>query len=221
MDWIHRSVLTGSPSRLLDLGCGPGLYSSRLARLGHTCHGIDFSPASIEYAVDHAPEECTYTLGDLRNVDFGSGYDLALFIYGEMNAFHPSGAQLILRKAYASLRPGGQLLLEVSTFDSIRRLGNHPADWNTAKSGLFSDQPHLVLHEAFWEQAQAVATERWYVVDAATGSVTRYVASHQAYTEEQYRVLLEEAGFRENVFHPSLMGVDSPPGDFLAILARK
>ena len=33
VDWIHRSVLTGSPSRLLDLGCGPGLYSSRLARL--------------------------------------------------------------------------------------------------------------------------------------------------------------------------------------------
>lgn len=36
----------GNPTRILDLGCGPGLYTSRLARLGHCCVGIDFS----EYA---------------------------------------------------------------------------------------------------------------------------------------------------------------------------
>ena len=37
-------------ARVLDLGCGPGLYTTRLAKLGHTCVGIDFSPASIAYA---------------------------------------------------------------------------------------------------------------------------------------------------------------------------
>ncbi len=50
VNWIHKFVLRERPSRILDLGCGPGLYSSRLAALGHTCHGIDFSPASIAYA---------------------------------------------------------------------------------------------------------------------------------------------------------------------------
>ena len=47
---IHEDVLAGRPSRILDLGCGPGFYARRLAALGHTVHGIDFSPASIEYA---------------------------------------------------------------------------------------------------------------------------------------------------------------------------
>ena len=47
--WIHQELLGGQPSRVLDLGCGPGLYSSRLARLGHTCTGVDYSPASIAY----------------------------------------------------------------------------------------------------------------------------------------------------------------------------
>jgi len=28
---------------VLDLGCGPGLYASRLARLGHECTGIDYT----------------------------------------------------------------------------------------------------------------------------------------------------------------------------------
>jgi 2-polyprenyl-3-methyl-5-hydroxy-6-metoxy-1,4-benzoquinol methylase len=45
VNWIHNQVLKGNPTRVLDLGCGPGLYTNRLARLGHSCVGIDFSPA--------------------------------------------------------------------------------------------------------------------------------------------------------------------------------
>ena len=40
--WIHQTLLGGKPTNILDLGCGPGLYTSRLARLGHTCRGIDY-----------------------------------------------------------------------------------------------------------------------------------------------------------------------------------
>ena len=36
--WIHAE-LGGQPARILDLGCGPGLYTQRLARLGHHCTG--------------------------------------------------------------------------------------------------------------------------------------------------------------------------------------
>ena len=50
VSWIHNHILNGNPTRILDLGCGPGLYTNRLARLGHQCVGIDFSPASIAYA---------------------------------------------------------------------------------------------------------------------------------------------------------------------------
>jgi 2-polyprenyl-3-methyl-5-hydroxy-6-metoxy-1,4-benzoquinol methylase len=48
--WIHAAVLSGRESQILDLGCGPGFYAHRLATLGHDCLGIDFGPASIEYA---------------------------------------------------------------------------------------------------------------------------------------------------------------------------
>jgi len=54
--WIHGQVLKANPTRVLDLGCGPGLYTNRLAKLGHHCVGIDFSPASIACAREQAEE---------------------------------------------------------------------------------------------------------------------------------------------------------------------
>ena len=43
VSWIHEKLLAGTPSRILDLGCGPGLYVVRLAAQGHTVTGIDYS----------------------------------------------------------------------------------------------------------------------------------------------------------------------------------
>lgn len=117
--WIHGHILGGLPSRILDLGCGPGLYTAPLAGLGHTSHGIDFSPASIDYAVQNAPAGCTYTLGDIRTTEFGSGYDLVMSIFGEFNVFRPKDAQLILQKSNAALNTGGRLLLEVQDRKSV------------------------------------------------------------------------------------------------------
>ena len=36
VSWINNHVLGATAARVLDLGCGPGFYTARLARLGHT-----------------------------------------------------------------------------------------------------------------------------------------------------------------------------------------
>lgn len=190
VNWIHQSVLVHRPSHILDLGCGPGLYSSRLAALGHTCQGIDFSPASISYAEKHAGKKCRFTLADVRTAEIGRGYDLAMFIYGEFNVFTKPDARGILKKAYEALVIGGRLLLEISTYDGIEQLGNQPATWYSSPSGLFSDKPHLCLMESFWNDSQHVATERYMIVDAETGEVSRYASSSQAYDERSIKELL-------------------------------
>jgi SAM-dependent methyltransferase len=225
VDWIHTAVLKERPARVLDLGCGPGLYTGRLARLGHACSGIDFSPAAIAYAVERAGEEsldCTYQLEDIRRADFGSAFDLVMFIFGEFNVFRPKDAKLILKKAHAALAPGGQLLLEVSTFDAIREIGEQPSMWYSGRSGLFSDRPHFCLMESFWDMTHSVSTERYIIVDARTAAVNLYASSTQAYTEPGYRTLLEKCGFREVAFHLSLTGkLDSLQEGMFVILGRK
>jgi SAM-dependent methyltransferase len=223
--WIHHALLSGRPARVLDLGCGPGLYANRLAGLGHALTGIDFSPASIAYAQEQsgaASLECVYRQEDIRTADFGSGYDLVMLIFGEFNVFKPDDARLILRKACEALNPTGRLLLEVSTFASVWKTGHAPPSWYTAESGLFSERPHLCLMENFWDEAESAATERYFILEAETGEASRYASSTQAYSDDGYRALLEGCGFGEIAFYPSLRGgVDESQPDFFVIVARK
>jgi SAM-dependent methyltransferase len=225
VDWIHHSVISGQPTRILDLGCGPGLYTNRLAKLGHECVGIDFSPASISHANQCAQEHrlrCTYLQQDIRVADYGHGYGLVMLIFGEFNVFRPSEARSILEKAHQALAEGGRLLLEVHTFAAVRAIGEQPRSWYSTDSGLFSDRPHICLSEGFWDIQQAVATERYFIIDGMTGQVTRHAASTQAYTNEQYQLLLTACGFQKAQFHPSLRGdVDQSQTDFLVLFAQK
>ncbi len=223
--WIHQFVLGDKPARILDLGCGPGLYSSRLAQLGHTCVGIDWSPASIRYASQFAQEKqlaCTYIESDVRQAPFGAGFDLAMFIFGEFNVFKPADASLILDKACQALKPGGRLLLEVHTFDAIRRMGLEPASWYTSQGALFSSQPYLALEEAFWDEGKQVATRRYFVIDSAHLEITRYAASYQAYSDEGYRSTLQSHNFQQVSFIPGMTGeVEEHPFELFVILAEK
>lgn len=220
--WIHEIVLAKTTSTILDLGCGPGLYCAELARLGHACRGIDFSPASIEYAVNHSPETCSYTLGDVRTEKFGRGYDLVMFIFGEFNVFTPTDARQILQKAFGALKPAGKLLLEIHTPDSVEQMGNQPSMWYSAKGGLFSERPHLCLMESFWDEQNNAATERYFIIDAETAQVTRFASSTQGYDEEQITSMLTETGFSGVEFHPGLTGkAQSEADDFYVVLAQK
>jgi 2-polyprenyl-3-methyl-5-hydroxy-6-metoxy-1,4-benzoquinol methylase len=224
VEWIHEQIFAGKSGRVLDLGCGPGLYTSRLARLGHTCTGIDFSPASIAYAREHAETEqlpCEYIQLDIREAEYGEGFDLVMLIFGEFNVFKPSDARAILSKAAGALKPGACLLLEAFNFPAVQEMVSQGKNWYSAQSGLFSERPHICLIENFWDAEMNVATERYYIIDAESGKVTLQAASTQAYTDQEYRDLLSKAGFDEITFYPSLGMKDSQePSDFIAIVAR-
>ncbi len=231
--WIHNSILQGQPTRILDLGCGPGLYTHRLAQMGHTCTGIDFSPASIAYAQAQAQEanlDCRYILHDIRTADYDApdgGYGLAMLIFGEFNVFHPNDARTILNKAHAALAPGGILLLEPHTFDMVKELGHHPPTWYTTPSGLFSNLPHLLLQESFWDDEHHVATDRFYIIELTNGAVTTHTvrgtaSSMQAYTNEQYIAFLGSCGFGAVTIYPSMgQGTGVLQRGLMVLLARR
>lgn len=206
--WIHQAVLGGKPGRILDLGCGPGLYTSRLAQRGHQCTGLDFSPASIHYAQTQAAQteiDCHYGLVDLRTADLGSDFDAVLMLFGEFNTLAPPDAESLLDRIQSALAPSGRLVLELHFDDYVRALGEQAPNWSARPAGLFADFPHLVLHESRWHAEVAVTTERYWVFDEKSGP-TVYSLNTQAYSDEELDRMFERTGLCITGRYESLTG---------------
>lgn len=136
--------------------------------LGHTCIGIDFSPASIDYASQLCPD-ASFILDDVRDADYGEYFDLAIVLFGEINVFSPKECRQIIRKLYGSLKIGGTLLIEAHLPAAVKRMGQAPNHWfrsncknpcaehwfdNVMDVGLFSEKPHLCLVENNWQEEE-------------------------------------------------------------------
>ena len=192
--WIAEQLSV--PSRILDMGCGPGLYTQALAEQGHQCVGVDFSPASIEYArqrsadCDPKPE---YILGDIRNYRSNQKFDCIIMTFGEFNAFIRKDAALLLEHCAEMLTENGLFILEAHTYDAVRAMGEAPATWQRHATGLFSAGPHLCLRENSWNAAEASALSRYFIIDAADTAVRQYVSFMQAYRLESYTKMLSSA----------------------------
>jgi SAM-dependent methyltransferase len=225
VEWLHSVVLGGAPGNILDLGCGPGLYTSRLARYGHRCVGIDISPASIAHARAEAQANklcCEYRLADLRDDHWGGDFGGILLLFGEFNTFPPAEAERLLRRAHAALAPGGALVLEIHPDAHVRGVGEDRATWAFRPPGLFSSRPHLVLRESAWHPDERAATERYFVLHSGADGVDEYANTLQAWTDAQYESLLNSAGFTAPERYASLEGGPSGSADELfVIVCRK
>jgi SAM-dependent methyltransferase len=199
VDWLER--LAGGLEKdlkILDLACGPGLHSLDFARRGHSTYGIDFSPASIEWAKSQAAEpslSSEFIHDDIRATEFGEGYDLAILLFGEMNVFTAEDLGLIARKARAALGTGGVLMLEPHEPGVIRANFETTPSWSTQESGLFSDRSHMLLEEGFWHDDLQMAVKRWYVVDSDTNEVTNYSQTVVEHAKSELVRLVEAEGF--------------------------
>ena len=225
IDWIHTVILNKESTRILDLCCGPGLYTSRFAKLGHSCVGIDYAPASIAYAreqMEERSDDCRYIEADVRDVEFGSGYGLVMMIHGELNVFRPEEISRILEKGSNSLADGGCLVIEAHTLEAVQAIGEQGPKWYTTNIGLFSEKPHLLLKEAFWDAGLKVAQERYYVVDAQSGEVTQHAASIQGFDSDEYVSLVHSCGYGEIQKHESLGGKEGEKAkNYVVYVAKK
>ena len=103
--------------RVLDIGCGFGDTSQRIAELvgaeGEVV-GVDVAPRFIETATREAADagvgNVTFEVRDVQFDPLGEGYDLAFSRMGTMFFASPVAA---LRNVRASLKPGGRLVMVV------------------------------------------------------------------------------------------------------------
>lgn len=93
VDWIVSRFNIGAGKTIADFGCGPGLYTTRLARRHAVVTGIDFSKRSIQYAQETADRErLPFRYGNRNYLDFETDerFDLILMIMCDFCALSPA-----------------------------------------------------------------------------------------------------------------------------------
>jgi trans-aconitate 2-methyltransferase len=111
--WDLAALLRPAPSpTVVDLGCGDGRLTAALHRAlaaGHTL-GIDNSPAMIAATANHASEGVAFELGDIEPWEAPGGYEI---VFSNAALHWLPDHRAVLRRWLGSLRPGGQLAVQV------------------------------------------------------------------------------------------------------------
>lgn len=97
-------------ARILEVGCGRGDTLLELARLGHTCIGIEPSRHMLELFEGHPL--VTLLAGTAEKLDFpDASFDL-VFSQQTLEHLHPDDVPLHLAEARRILKPGGTVAIE-------------------------------------------------------------------------------------------------------------
>jgi len=211
IDWFWEKLNLTPASQVLDVTCGPGLYSVALASRGARVSGIDFGPAAISYARDLAKQNgvadrCKFIEQDVRQFDFPEeSYDAALFIYGQLAVFTIAEVQQLLERIARALRPDGRLVVELLDQHSIDKSDSNW--WFTDDKGLWGDGPFLHLGERFWHEDEAISVERFYTLHLDSGLLDQITLCDQSYSPTTMVEMMKAAGFRSVDVYPSWGGL--------------
>jgi SAM-dependent methyltransferase len=194
-----RRLLPAPPARILDAGCGPGLYALRLARLGYDVDGIDLGPAVIAHARREArragvEDRANFEVADLRRVPPAPAYDAVLLIYYVLENLNPRSQVAALRRLAATLLPGGRLVIE------LRLRADQPegrlSAWDLVDSSLLSDRRHLLLTDTTYDPRRRLFVLRETAV-FDDGSVAQQQTTSRLTGFDEIPALLNRAGLRD------------------------
>lgn len=121
IDFVQRLALAPflrlSPgTAVLDLGCGVGRWSRRLACRGARVTGVDISPTMVAEARERAAAEglagrADFRQGDVRALDLTGRFDVVLAVTVLQHQLGAEDVDLALAGMVNHLAPGGRIVL--------------------------------------------------------------------------------------------------------------
>ncbi|HEX2967134.1 MAG TPA: methyltransferase domain-containing protein, partial [Syntrophorhabdaceae bacterium] len=167
VEWLVSEFEIGGGTKIADFGCGPGLYSTSLAKRGARVTGIDFSNRSIEYAMEVAVREhleINYVVRNYLEFETEDRFDLVLMIMCDFCALSPSQRNGILNKYHKILKTGGSVILDVyslSAFEQKREGAEYEVN---QLNGFWSPNKYYGFLNTFKYDEEKVTLDKYTVV---------------------------------------------------------
>lgn len=125
----------------LDLACGTGQMTMRLAEKGMRMQGVDSQQSMLNVAIDRSRKQglhILYRCEDMRDFGYTVPYDLITAVCDGVNYIPPGDLPAFLQRVAGALADGGHLAFDVSTPYKLRRvLGDNL---------FFEDYPDLTYY---------------------------------------------------------------------------
>ncbi|MEW5774120.1 MAG: methyltransferase domain-containing protein [Thermodesulfobacteriota bacterium] len=167
-DWMASRFGIGPATRVADFGCGPGLYTIRLARRGARVTGIDFSERSLAHARQAAQAEgldIAYVHQDYMEFESPERFDLLCLIMCDFCALGPVQRQGLLTTFRSLIAPGGRLLLDVYSLRAFALREEHAAYAPNLLNGFWSPRPYYGFLNIFCYNADKVVLDKYTIVE--------------------------------------------------------
>jgi ubiquinone/menaquinone biosynthesis C-methylase UbiE len=186
-DFVVEALSLEPGARVLDLACGHGRHTARLARRGFAVTGLDVSASSLALARENEPA-ASYVEADMRELPLEDGsFDAVINLFTAFGYFEDEADdQRVLHEVARVLAPGGSFLIDTINPPGLfgRYRGRH---WDRLDDGT------LMLEDHEYDVVTGRTKTEWTLI-FEDGERRDLRHSVRAYTAPELTRLLANAG---------------------------
>jgi len=223
VEWIASHFNVGAGTKIADFGCGPGLYTTRLAQRQADVTGIDFSKRSIQYAQEVATREglsIHYVNQNYLEFETDDRFHLVLMIMCDFCALSPTQRKKILSKFHTILEPDGSTLLDVYSLAAFGQREEAATYEANLLNGFWSPNRYYGFLNTFKYEEEKVVLDKYTLIEASrTRTIYNWL---QYFSPEALEREFVECGFTIEKLYSDVVGAPfDPETTEIAIVAKK
>jgi 2-polyprenyl-3-methyl-5-hydroxy-6-metoxy-1,4-benzoquinol methylase len=224
VEWIASRFNVGKGTKIADFGCGPGLYTTPLAKRRANVTGIDFSGRSIEYAKEVAASEqlnINYVKQNYLDFETEERFDLVLMIMCDFCSLSSIQRKGLLGKFHKILRPGGSVLLDVYSLTAFEQRQEIATYELNLLNGFWSPNKYYGFLNTFKFDEEKIALDKYTIVESErTRTVYNWL---QYFVPEDLERDFKEGGFSVEQLYSDVAGTpyNRKSSEFAVIANRR
>ncbi len=223
VEWIVSHFGVDNKTKIADFGCGPGLYSTRLAERGAIVTGIDFSENSLKYAKQEADKKglkINYVLANYLDFETPDSFDLITMIMCDFCALSPEQRNKMLSKFNSLLKPDGSVLLDVYSLNSFNQKEESATCELNQLNGFWSPDDYYCFVNTFKYDKEKVILDKYTIIEESRKRIVYNWL--QYFSRDSLRKEFEENGFKVDELYSDVAGKTfDPKSTEIAIVAKK
>ncbi|MDC7241808.1 MAG: class I SAM-dependent methyltransferase [Spirochaetales bacterium] len=224
-EWIADHFELNIPKRVIDFGCGPGLYTTRFHDAGALVTGVDFSPRSLAYARSRAKESgrnIRYIEGNYLDItlpDPGS-QDLATMIYCDLCPLSPAQRKLLLGRIWKVLAPEGSFFFDVFSLKAYESRSESSCIAPNLMGGFWSAREYTGVQQTWKYEEEKVILDKYDIFEKER--IRTIYNWLQYFSPDSLGGELQDGGFRIKEIYSNVSGAPySENSETMAVEAVK